>query len=344
MRVAFITVGDPQRLTGGYLYHEQVFRRLRGQGWQIDEVNAGTVPLAAQEQAAQEFGARFELRGYDVLVLDMLARGVCAPHVARWRRSTPVVAMVHQLPSEAEPDTSAPHDRANENALLHADAVIAVSNHGREVLLRRGIDGARIHVVSPGFDRVGAATRRTDTHANIALCVAQWIPRKGIDVLAEAWRMRRGSGGELVLVGETEADTVYATTVRERLRGAANVTIAGPVSDDALIDLYRRAALFVLPSRFEGYGMVYAEALGYDLPVLACAVGPVPELVGDGGVLVPPDDPAALAAALDRVLGDESLRARLSAAATERAGSLPGWDDTAAGFAAALQAAVGQQR
>jgi glycosyltransferase involved in cell wall biosynthesis len=82
---------------------------------------------------------------------------------------------------------------------------------------------------------------------------------------------------------------------------------------------------------------VYAEALACGLPVLACAVGPVPALVGDAGVLVPPGDEGALTSALDRLLADAGLRRRLAERATRRARELPTWDDTAAGFLRALE-------
>jgi glycosyltransferase involved in cell wall biosynthesis len=94
----------------------------------------------------------------------------------------------------------------------------------------------------------------------------------------------------------------------------------------------------VLPSRYEGYGIVYAEALAYGLPIVACDVGPVPEVVGEEtALLVPPDDVEALSEALDRLLGDPALRRRMSEAAYCRVEGLPRWEDTTAGFLRVLQ-------
>jgi glycosyltransferase involved in cell wall biosynthesis len=116
---------------------------------------------------------------------------------------------------------------------------------------------------------------------------------------------------------------------------------SGQVDDASLGAAYEAADLFVLPSRYEGYGMAYAEALSFGLPVLACGVGPVPDLVGrEAALLVPPDDAGALAEALDLLLGDQRLRYRMSAAARRRGAALPRWEETVSGLYEALREAV----
>jgi glycosyltransferase involved in cell wall biosynthesis len=96
----------------------------------------------------------------------------------------------------------------------------------------------------------------------------------------------------------------------------------------------------VLPSRYEGYGIVYAEALAHGLPIVACDVGPVPELIGaEAALLVPPNDIEVLSAALDQLLGDPTLRSRMSEAAYRRAEGLPRWEDTTAGYLRVLREA-----
>jgi SAM-dependent methyltransferase len=151
----------------------------------------------------------------------------------------------------------------------------------------------------------------------------------------------------LELVGETDADPAYAASVRDALAAAyvGSVLVSGPVGDAALAAAYAGADLFVLPSRYEGYGMVFAEALSFGLPVVACEVGPVPDLVGrDAALLVPPDDADALSDALDLLLQDPGLRDRMSAAARLRAGELPRWSDTVNGFYGVLLEAVSRGR
>lgn len=124
-----------------------------------------------------------------------------------------------------------------------------------------------------------------------------------------------------------------------------SIVVSGAVDDAALARAYAAADLFALPSRYEGYGIVYAEALSFGLPVLACDVGPVPELVGgEAALLVPPGDGGALSEALDLLLGDAALRRRMSAAARRRAAGLPRWEDTTAAFRRVLWEAVEARR
>jgi glycosyltransferase involved in cell wall biosynthesis len=109
------------------------------------------------------------------------------------------------------------------------------------------------------------------------------------------------------------------------------------VDNETLGAAYIAADLFVLPSLYEGYGVVFAEALAHGLPVIAYDVGPVPGLVGEeAGLLVPPGDVGALSDALDLLLKDPASRDLMSAAARRRAAELPRWEDTVAGFAQVL--------
>ncbi|MBM0279210.1 glycosyltransferase, partial [Micromonospora tarensis] len=145
-----------------------------------------------------------------------------------------------------------------------------------------------------------------------------------------------------------EPDLVHR--LRDRLAGAGladRVRLAGPLTGAALDAAYAAADLLVLPSRGETYGMVVTEALARGLPVLSTRVGGVPEALGrtpDGelpGVLVAPDDPAALAGALSWWLGDDELRARLRRAALARRDTLTDWPVTTALLAAVLKEVAG---
>ncbi len=346
MRVAFVTVGETSRLTGGYLYNARVLAGLRERGILVEEIVASGASPREQQAAASRFGSGLEPRRFDVIVVDALARIVCAPHLARWREERPVVAMVHELPSVAAPEDVTAEEREHEEALLRADSLISVSEHGAKILEDRGVRAARIRIVPPGFDRFAkgkGAEPPVRDGAVRALCVAQWIPRKGILDLVRAWTLHERPGARLELVGETAADPAYAASVNSAIASApgASIIVSGPVDDATLGAAYAAADLFALPSRYEGYGVVYAEALAHGLPVVACSVGPVPELVGEeAALLVEPGDVEALSGALDLLLKDAALRSRMSAAARRRSGELPRWEDTIAGFSRVLEEAV----
>ena len=346
MRVAFVTVGDTGRLTGGYLYNARVLAALRERGVEVAEILPCGASPGEQEAAAPQLGLVLNPRRFDVIVVDALARIVCAPYLDRWREERPVVSMVHELPGVAAPEDVTAREREHEEPLLRADRMISVSDHGARILENRGVPAARIRVVKPGFDRIPITEAKPTLGDGPvrALCVAQWIPRKGILDLVRAWTLRERHRATLELVGETAADPVYVRAVNAAIASEASIIVSGAVDDATLGAAYAAADLFVLPSRYEGYGVVYAEALAHGLPVVACGVGPVPELVGEeAALLVEPGDVEALSGALDLLLKDAALRSRMSAAARRRARELPRWEDTIAGFYHVLEEVVAER-
>jgi glycosyltransferase involved in cell wall biosynthesis len=354
LRCGLITVGDTGRQTGGYLYHREVAARLAARGVVLEQVVAAGAQLQAQLAAAPGFAERFDPTAFDLLLVDALARAVCGPTLDAWGLVRPLVAMVHELPSVAggldAPAQTA--ERTREAPLLRAQRLIAVSDDGARLLRARGVAPERIVVAPGGCDRFAFARPLARSPADAlsrlplrVLCVAQWIPRKGVLELAQAWSAVAPLGWVLELVGETDADSAYAQAVRAALAKAppASVVLHGVLSDEALAAAYGRAALFAMPSRYEGYGIAFAEALACGLPVLGCAVGPVPALVGpEAGLLVPPDDTMALAAALARLLDDAGLRERMARAARARGAQLPSWEQCADGVLRALLEAAGR--
>jgi glycosyltransferase involved in cell wall biosynthesis len=219
---------------------------------------------------------------------------------------------------------------ALEQRTLRAAEVITTSAAAaRRLADRYGVPAHRLHVAPPG---VTSAPLTAGTPAgNRLLCVAAVIPRKGHDVLLDALATIGDLRWSCVCVGALDRAPEFAAAQERR---AGRVRFAGPLAGAALDAAYAAADLLVLPSRAETYGMVVTEALARGLPVLATAVGGVPEALGaapDGtrpGMLVPAADPAALAAELRRWLTDAGWRDRLRASARSRRDHLPGWDQT----------------
>lgn len=345
MRLAFVTVGDTSRATGGHLYNARVLGGLRELGVQVEEFVASCEGVDEQHAAAADLGDCLDPAAFDVVCVDALARVACAPHLDRWLARAPVVAMVHELPSAARSG-----ERPDEEPLLRADRLVCVSSHGASILEERGVAPDLIHVVPPGLDSPPPSERERvyeEDGVLRVLCVAQWIPRKGIAELVEAWNTLRAEyhrpAAVLELIGETETDPAYADRVRGAVASADDILVRGVVGDDELRRAYVAADIFALPSTYEGYGMVYAEAMSHGLPVLALDTGPVPEVVGEAGLLVGAGDATGLVDTLHELLDDAALRRNLSGAALRRAGELSGWDSTVDGFLRALEAAVAQR-
>ena len=164
----------------------------------------------------------------------------------------------------------------------------------------------------------------------LVLSVRRLVPRMGLLDLLEALRLlrERGVRARLALAGEGSQQAALAARARAAGLGD-DVRLLGRVPDERLPALYRAAAVFALPTRsLEGFGMATAEALASGLPVVATDVGATPELLSglDGSALVPPGDPAALAAELQRLLADPARRARAGAAARRLAEQRLAWD------------------
>ncbi|HEY8484889.1 MAG TPA: glycosyltransferase family 4 protein [Longimicrobiales bacterium] len=153
--------------------------------------------------------------------------------------------------------------------------------------------------------------------------------QKGIDTLLHALALlvRQRPGLELRIAGRGK-DTARVRALAEELGIARNVRMLGSVSDAERLALLAGATLAVMPSRFEGFGLVAAEAMAAGVPLVATTAGALPEVVGppEGGILVPPDDPNALAAAVAQLLDSPEQRAALSQSARRRASAHFSWD------------------
>src|SRR5215204_5675575 len=262
-------------------------------------------------------------------------RAGAGPVARRHRGRRRLAVLVHISLGEAPPSYSVAHAQMREAAVLcAAQYVITTSWSTRERLLRRyALPPDKVHVAQPGVDPARLASG-TDRGGEL-LCVAPVSSHKGHDVLLAALAATADLPWRCVCVGSLDRDPVFV----ERLRLEAEVAGVGDrirfpgvqIGDD-LAHAYAAADVLVLASRAETYGMVVTEALARGLPVIATAVGGLPEALGqasDGrrpGLLVPPEDSVALAAALRDWLVEANLRHRLREAARERRSTLSGWD------------------
>jgi glycosyltransferase involved in cell wall biosynthesis len=339
----FIHPGSIDQATGGTIYDRRVLEALRRSSWRIDLhelpgrfplADAATVRAAASLLAAIPDGSRVALDG---LALPAFAESL-PQHAARLS----LTGLVH-------------HPTADETGLdAAASARLFAAERALFALLRRlivpspamarrladfAVPAERIRVATPGVEPAERAKGSAGGPLHL-LCVASLTPRKGHVALLEAlsdcadldWRLT--CAGPLDLDAETAR---RATKAVGRLGLSERVHMAGPQFGAALDDLYAGSDLFVLASRYEGYGMVFAEALARGLPIVASGAGAVAETVPDAaGIVVPVGDRDALAAALRRMIGDAAYRGRAADVAWQAGQSLPRWDDTADAFARAL--------
>ena len=355
MTIALLTLGDPGRLTGGYLYHQRLARLAPRHDSRIAFVSFPDRPFPLAALAAPAVLRRSRALGAHVLVLDSIAAAFLGPWLAIRRPALPLVGMLHQPPGGIDhgPLRTAVQARLDLLAYRHASRLLVASESLADDLLAEGVPRARLRVVPPGRDVAGSAgpppgDLRHGRQAAL-LCVANWVERKGIHSLLDAFARLPSDVATLHLAGDDRADPAYAAQLRARLARpdlAGRVVVHGPLSLERGAALYQAAAVFVLPSRKEPYGTVYGEAMTYGLPVVGWRAGNLPYLADHDreGLLVAPGDVLGFSGALLRLATDASLRARLGAAARARALARPTWEESGALFFEAVREAADGSR
>ena len=232
-------------------------------------------------------------------------------------------------------------------AVRRAERVLTISEFTRSEIQRFYPWAAHKTVVvypgvGPEFTPKGdaaaddAALREYGVELPYILAVGNIHPRKNLSGLLDAYerlsRTQRDVPG-LVWVG---VERWGSSQLQERAR-AAGVRLTGRVAPEHLPALYRRAALMVYPSLYEGFGLPPLEAMACGTPVVASRTTSLPEVVGESALTADPSDPADLALAMERALFDEALRAELRARGPLRAAQF-NWAGTAQGVLASLRA------
>jgi glycosyltransferase involved in cell wall biosynthesis len=343
-RVVFAVPGSLDTPTGGYAYDRRIMAELRQLGWNVDYLNIGEgfpAPDEATRSAARSLLST--VPAGQPIVLDGLALGVLPDVAAELAREHPLVALVHHplaLESGLTAECADALRRSEQAALAEVREVVVTSPATAKLVASGyGVPARHITVARPGSEPATRAAREPNEVPHL-LSVGAVVPRKGFDVLVSALAMLAEIPWRLTIAGDLSRDPNESGKLQELVlqhRLTARVEMPGAVSPSRLAMLYGEADLFVLASRFEGYGMAYAEALSNGLPVIGTTAGAIPDTIPEGaGLLVPPDDPAALAAALRGVIVDADQRRLLSEAALIAARRLPTWRESAAIFAATL--------
>ncbi|TKX54925.1 glycosyltransferase [Halorubrum sp. SP3] len=357
MRVALVLAGDIESGSGGFYYDRRLRDRLRERGHAVEVVS---LPRGSyRERLAPNLRARGladRLSGFDVIVEDGLAHPslLCANR----RLDTPTVALVHMIAWRAR--TAEAAARAGGTGLggrLRAElgrrGVAAVERrflrgvdaavYNAETTRRdaAGLGGPDRNTVAPPagdrFDPVTAASEireRAETGPLEVTFLGNVVPRKGLDALVEGVARLDGTGVDwrLTVVGDRTVAPEYAESAAEAADAAGigdRVDFVGRLGDEAVAARLRESHVLAVPSRYEPFGMVYLEAMGFGCVPVATTAGGAGEFVRDGesGVLVSPDDPRAVARAL-RDLDDRDRLAAMGTAARRDYEARPGWPET----------------
>ena len=322
-------IDDLARPSGGNFYDRRVFDGLAARGRPVVELPvAGSWPEPEPAELHELDTLLVGIPEGSLVLVDGQVASGAASVLPRYAARLRLVVLLHMPVGP---------DEGEARVLAAAAAVVTTSAWSRERV--RDWYGARpVHVARPGVDPVDPApSHRSAAGGTSFLCVAAVHPGKGHDLLFDALAALGDRAWTLTCVGSLEVDPDHVAALQTQVYARSwerRVVFTGPLTGADLAAAYDAADLLVLPSRSESYGMVAVEALAHGLPVVATAVGGVPEALGQApvgalpGLLVPPEDPLALAGALRAWLDDPGLRERLASAAARRRPALRRWSET----------------
>ncbi len=335
---AFAIPGDLYTPTGGYVYARRILERLAPDLSHLPLGNGFPTPAQAELSAARD--ALDAVPADWPILIDGLAFGAFPKSLAARYPNRLVALCHHPLGMETglpQLEREAAFERESA-ALDHAKLIIATSATTAQTLVEKlGVDSDRLRIAPPGVDPMPNAS--IDGDPPVILSVGSITPRKGVDVLINALTLLKDLDWRCRIIGPDDRHEVFASRIASLIGAAdldARITLEGALPDDAVATAYQEADIFALATRYEGYGMVFAEALESGLPTVGCNAGAVREVVADGALLARPEDSAAFAAFLRPLLADPEARREAAAKARARAERLPRWPYTAGIIADAL--------
>lgn len=348
----FIVPGDPDQSTGGYRYVRKLVEALNQAGTKAEVTGLpGRFPKPDATATHAMDRLLSQLAGGAWVILDGLAMsampGVLEKHAQRLR----LAALIHHPLADETGLSQSEQDwffEREKRALEIVRDVFTTSPFTASRLADYGVTAGRIRTAEPGVESPVSDALPSNTEpsgqnhkprmlkAPQILCVAHLSPRKAQHHLVETLAGLNDLSWHCTLAGSCERDLLYAEGVRQQIRDAGlsdRIELAGEVDEQQLASLYRKADLFVLPSLYEGYGMVIDEALAARLPVISSNGGALKN-TGDrpGVALYDGGNTEALRERLRAWLGDPAALEHARKQAAHESHSIRTWADTASLF------------
>ncbi len=353
MFIGLVIYGRLTTLSGGYLYDRQLVTHLRQQGDRVEVISLPWQHYGRHllHNLSPLLRHRLQNPRFDLLLQDELNHPSLfwLNRQLRGQLTCPIVSIVHHLrSSERRPAWQNWLYRQVEQRYLHTvDGFVFNSQTTRQVV--EGLTPARPHVVAyPAGDRFALlpdaaqiVARAQEPGPLRLLFVGNLIPRKGLHRLLAALAHLPQADWRLTVVGNTAVDPAYTRAIQRqisRLRLTPNITLRGPLLSQPLATAFATSHLLVVPSSYEGFGIVYLEGMAFGLPAIAGSGGAAHEIISEGinGFLA--NDPARLAQHIHTLHQQRQRLAEMGLAAQQRYRAHPTWEQTTAHIRAFLQA------
>jgi glycosyltransferase involved in cell wall biosynthesis len=349
MKIGFVIYGSLDTLSGGYLYDRKLVEYLRAQGDSVEIISLPWRNYAAHLTDNFSFRLPHHL---DILIQDELNHPSLIGANAG-KRPYPIISLVHHLRcSELRPKWQNDFYRVIEKKYLQSmDGFIFNSKTTKGVV--HGLIGKNKPsvVAYPPTDRLGNVIseseikERAKSNELRILFLGNVIHRKGLHTLLRAISDQR-STIRVDIVGGLNAEPKYAYEMERYvlIRGlSSRVTFHSSLDNEPLVEKLRNAHVLVVPSSYEGFGIVYLEGMGFGLPAIGTTAGAASEVIthGEDGYLIEPDDDDGLAKHIHELASNRELLVKLSLNATRRYQLQPKWDETAKSIRDFLHQTVG---
>ena len=346
MKLGLLIYGSLDTLSGGYLYDRKLVEYLRNQGDMVEIISLPWRNYFAH--LTDNFTIRLP-PDLDLLIQDELNH----PSLLSANRRPhpyPIVCLVHHLRySEQRPAWQNWFYRIVEKWYLESvDGFIFNSQTSKRVV-NRLVESSKPEIVAcPPTDRFGEGITEVEIEARARepgplriLFLGNVIHRKGLHTLLKAISYQP-SAFSLDVVGGLTAEPKYAEEMQQKSKVSnlkSQILFHGPLDHEPLIEKLKSAHVLVVPSSYEGFGIVYLEGMAFGLPAIGTTAGAASEIISEGetGYLVPPDDPGFLAERLSALANDRALLTHLSLNALKRYRQQPAFQETAANIRAFLQ-------
>lgn len=348
MHIGLIIYGSLDSISGGYLYDRKLVAHLRAQG---DKVEVISLPWSNYgrhlgHNLSRTLYQRLRDAPFDLLLQDELNHPslFCLNQRLRREVTYPLISIVHHLrSSEGRPAWQNWFYRwVEQRYLASVDGFIFNSHTTRQVVWGLVGSSSPSVVGYPAGDRLQPAVSREMIRARAAqdgplrlLFVGNVMARKGLHVLLSALALLSRADWQLDVVGNLNVEPSYSKMIQDVIKSeklSQQLILHGSLSDSALRERFADSHLLVVPSSYEGFGIVYLEGMGFGLPAIASTAGAAHEIITDGenGFLLSHDKPVALARHLHTLIHNRQRLLEMSLAAHQHYLTHPTWDESMA--------------
>ena len=348
MYVGLVIYESLDTVSGGFLYDRRLVQHLRSTGARVDVIALpwrwyGSLLL---QNLSRSLYVQLRDTPYDVLLQDELNHPSLYGINRRLRGQVPypIVSIVHHLRiSERHPFPLRWVYRIIERRYLRTvDGFIFNSRTTRSAVADAIGDVGPSVVAYPAGDRFATgltprqiASRTRQPRPLQIVFLGSIIPRKGLHTLLAAMANLPDDYARLTAIGRLDVNRHYVRSIRRQINRLAlepRVSLTGALPDDTAVEYLAHSDVMVVPSTYEGFGIVYVEGMAFGLPAIATTAGAAHEIIAESGAgyLVPPDAPGALAARLADLHENRERLVAMSLAARERFEAHPTWEDTTA--------------